>query len=159
MDAEARGLRRSNRLNPELQQGEKLVAMMNTLMNAKNDHQDNVEGEIFVFEGISNIEDNCDDPIAFKASTDPDIMCMHEAMKEVDKKEFVKAMEKEVKDQMDNGNFTIVHRSEVPEGKTILPSVWQMCRKRDIRTRVIKKYKARLNINGSRIKKKGYIMI
>ena len=93
-----------------------------------------------------------DDPLyAFKATSDPDTMYLHEAMKESDSGEFKKAMTKEVKDQYENGNFSIVPRSKVPEGATILPTVWQMKRKRDIKTREVKKYKARLNIDGSRM--------
>ena len=61
-------------------------------------------------------------------------------------------MKKEVEDQMANGNYTIVHIKEVPKGKTILPAVWQMRRKRDIKTRLIKKHTARLNIDGSKMK-------
>jgi hypothetical protein len=33
-------------------------------------------------------------------------------------------MSKEIKDQMDNGNFTIVKRADVLKDKTILPAVW-----------------------------------
>ena len=73
-------------------------------------------------------------------------------MKEPDRAEFKKAMQKEVDDQMANGNFSLVKRSSVPKGKAILPAVWQMKRKRDIRTRQIKKHKAHLNIDGSRMK-------
>jgi hypothetical protein len=79
-------------------------------------------------------------------------MYMHEAMREPDADEFRKAMQKEWDDQLGNRNFSIVHRSEVPEGATVLPTVWQMRRKRDIRTRKVKKYKARLNIDGSRMR-------
>ena len=70
---------------------------------------------------MSSIIDSIDDhsnhmhPLAFKASTDPDTMYMHEAMREPDKAEFVKAMEKEVQDQMNNNNFTIVHKDSVPK--------------------------------------------
>ena len=71
-------------------------------------------------------EDLLDDPMAFKASTDPDIMYIHEAMREKDKQKFIEAMEKEAEEKMNNGNFTIVKKSEVPEGKVILPAVWQM---------------------------------
>ena len=39
------------------------------------------------------------------------------------------------------------------KGATILNAVWQMKRKRDIRTGTITKYKARLNIDGSRMVK------
>jgi hypothetical protein len=59
---------------------------------------------------------------------------MHEAMKELDRKEFIKAMQKEVSDQSNNKNFSTIHRSKVPEGATILPTVSQMKRKRDIKT-------------------------
>jgi hypothetical protein len=63
-------------------------------------------------------------------------------------------MLKELRDrQFENGNFTVVHKSEVPEGNTILPAVWQIKRKRDAKTGAMKKHKARLNINGSRIRK------
>ena len=44
------------------------------------------------------------DPMAFKVSSDPDIMYLHEAMQQKDRKEFVDAMEKEVNDQMVNEN-------------------------------------------------------
>ena len=74
-------------------------------------------------------------------------------MRKPDWKEFRQAMDKEMKDQMDNGNYTIIERSKVPKGKTILPAVWQMKRKQDICTRKVKKYKARLNLDGSRQRK------
>jgi len=115
---------------------------------------DDVPGELFcqsVLSGHDN-SDGDDNPIlAFKANADPDAMCRHEAVKEPDKDEFVKAMHKEIEDQMNNGNFSIVRRSEVPGGKAILPAAWQMKRKRDIKTRQVKKCKARLNIDGSRM--------
>ena len=67
-----------------------------------------------------------DDPLyAFKAVADPDTMYLHQAMKEEDWEEFRKAMIKEVEDQMNNGNFTIVKRSKVPPDKTILLAVWR----------------------------------
>ena len=52
---------------------------------------------------------------------------------------------------MGNGNFELISRDKVPEGEKVLPMVWQMKRKRDIRTRAIKKCKARLNVDGSRM--------
>ena len=67
--------------------------------------------------------------------------------KEPDRAEFIKAMEKEVKDQMDNGNFSIVLASSVPKGTTIFPAVRHMKCKRNIRTRKVKKYKVRLNVD------------
>ena len=119
---------------------------------------DDIEGEIMCLEAM--FPDNAqqlqmmrmdNDPLyAYKAVADPDTMYLHQAMKEPDWMEFREAMIKEVNDQMENGNFTIIKRSKVPKGKTILPAVWQMKRKRDIKTRKVKKYKARLNLDGSR---------
>jgi hypothetical protein len=65
-------------------------------------------------------------PLAMKASADPDLMYHHEAMREPDRDEFKKAMQKGIDDQMENGNFEIIKRREVPKGAAILPAVWQM---------------------------------
>jgi len=80
-------------------------------------------------------------------------MYMHQAMKQPDTKDFQKAMEKEMKDQLDAGVLELIKRSDVPKGATLLPAVWQMKRKRDIKTRQVKKHKARLNLDGSRMVK------
>ena len=112
------------------------------------------ENELFCFESIcASVEQYDEDPIiANKAVADPDVMYLHQAMKEKDKDKFIEAMRKEVSDQKENGNFIIMERNKVPKDKTILKSVWQMRRKRDIKTREIKKYKARFNIDGSRMR-------
>jgi Reverse transcriptase (RNA-dependent DNA polymerase). len=115
-----------------------------------------MQGEIFCLETIYPDWDAYDEPggpLAMKASADPDTMYHHEAMREPDRDEFKKAMQKEIDDQMENGNFEIIKRREVPKGATILPAVWQMKRKRDILSRQVKKWKARLNVDGSRMKK------
>ncbi len=131
---------------------ERLIDAM--LVEIKDVTKHDVEGEIFCLEAMFPSREEIEHPLmAYKATSDPDTMYLHEAMKEPDKDEFIRAMDKEVKDQIDNGNFTIIPRSSVPKGEKILPTVWQMKRKRDIRTREIKKYKARLNIDGSRMEK------
>jgi hypothetical protein len=62
-------------------------------------------------------------------------------------------MSKEINDQFENGNFTVVqHKSKVPTDQVVLPAVWQMRRKRNARTSQMKKYKTRLNIDGSRMR-------
>ena len=43
------------------------------------------------------------DPIAFKATADPDTMYLHEAMREPDAKKFQEAMQKEVAEHTENG--------------------------------------------------------
>jgi hypothetical protein len=75
------------------------------------------------------------DPLTvLKATTDPDTLYWHEAMQEPNRKEFRAAMEKEWNNQINNGNLFVIHKSKAPKNATILPAVWQMKRKRDIRT-------------------------
>ena len=88
--------------------------------------------------------------LAYAASADPDTMYYHEAMQQPDRKQFVQAMSDEVRSQTNNGNWTICKASDVPKGSTILPAVWAMKRKRRIATREVYKWKARLNIDGSK---------
>jgi Reverse transcriptase (RNA-dependent DNA polymerase) len=72
-------------------------------------------------------------------------------MKEPDKEQFKDAMIKEVEDQTENKNFSKVNCDSVPASKPIMPTVWQMKRKQDIITRQVKKWKARLNIDRSKM--------
>ncbi|GFH52929.1 hypothetical protein CTEN210_09405 [Chaetoceros tenuissimus] len=117
--------------------------------------KDDIEGEIFCLSALfPDREDTEENPLlAFKANADPDTLYHHEAMKQPDRKEFIKSMQKEVDDQMKNNNFTVIKRELVPEGEKIFPAVWQMRRKREILTGAIKKHKARLNFDGSKSKK------
>lgn len=94
------------------------------------------------------LQDEMCDPIAFKATGDPDNMYYHQALKAPDKDEFLKAIIKEVNDHIDGNHWELVPASEVPKGTKILDSVWAMKRKRDIKTRQVYKHKARLNIHG-----------
>ena len=116
------------------------------------DHQELFGFEALIPHGQREIE-SYEIPMAFKAVADPDTMYWHQAMKEPDRERFQEAMKKEVEDQLNNGNFTIVHRSNLPPNQRIFPAVWQMRRKRDIKTQEVKKYKARLNLDGSRMKR------
>ena len=95
-----------------------------------------------------------EDPLlAYKASANPDILYMHEAMKYQDQKELITSIKKEVTDQTDNGNSSAIPNYEVPKEAKVIPAVWQMKSKRDIKIRKVKKWKTRLNIDGSRTKK------
>ena len=67
-------------------------------------------------------------------------------------KEFKAAMEKEVNDQIENGNFSVIPHSKVPKGFHVFPGVWTLVRKRYILTREIKKYKCCLAFDGSRMR-------
>jgi Reverse transcriptase (RNA-dependent DNA polymerase)/GAG-pre-integrase domain len=93
---------------------------------------------------------SCDIIQAYSASTDPDVMYMHQAMAAPDRDEFLKAMKKEVDSHTINQNWIIINKDEVPNGHKILPAVWAMRRKRDIETREVYKWKARLNIHGGK---------
>ena len=90
---------------------------------------------------------------AMAASADPDTMYWHEAMQQPDRKQFLEAAVKEVNDQTKNGNWEVVHRTQVPSDATILPAVWSLRRKRRIKTHEVYKWKARLNIDGSKQQK------
>jgi hypothetical protein len=95
------------------------------------------------------LQDDMSDPIAFLSHhSDPDTMYFHEAVKQPDREEFIKAIIKEINDHIDRNHWVLVPRNKVPKGTKILASVWAMKRKRDLVTRQIHKHKARLNVHG-----------
>ncbi len=96
------------------------------------------------------IQDAMEDPIAFAASSNPDIMYFDQAMKEPDKEQFEQAMLDEVKSHTDLGHWEIVTKKSVPVTTKVLPSVWAMRRKRRISTGEAYKWKARLNLHGGK---------
>ena len=126
----------------------RLIEVLKTEISETTSHD--VVGEIFCLQAMypdaeqpsgGGTQKEC--PLyAYKATSDPDTMYLHQAMKEPDKGKFVEAMQKEVDDQMNNGNFSLKRRDKIPKGKTILRAVWQMKRKRHIKTRQVKKWKA-----------------
>jgi hypothetical protein len=77
-------------------------------------------------------------------------MYVDQALKAPDKREFLKAMQKEVEAHTEKKHWELVLRSDVPEGTRVLPAVWAMKRKRRITTREVYKWKARLNIHGGK---------
>ena len=110
------------------------------------------QGEIFCHSTLFPIhdEEEVDPLLAYAASADPDTLYHHEAMREPDADQFRTAMEKEFNDQWENGNFSLKKRTDIPEDARILPSVWQMKRKRRVLTGEVYKHKARLNLDGSK---------
>ena len=114
--------------------------------------QRDIEGELLSFAPMTHESaEECNPLLAYKA-VNPDILRLHEAMKATDQKKFKTAMEKEVNVQIANGNFTVTPCSKVPKGFRIFPGVWTLVRKRDIQTREIKKFNARLAFDGSRMR-------
>ncbi len=149
MTGRRENIRRSGRKAKPIQHNGHIRAMTTEI---KESTLSDVEGEIMCYEAMFPNDDKFeyDDPLyVFKAVSDPDTLYFHQAMKEKDREEFQKSMTKEIDDQFENGNFTVIPRTEVPEGNVILPAVWQMRRKRDARTGAIKKYKKfRTNYTG-----------
>jgi hypothetical protein len=95
------------------------------------------------------MQDDMTDPIAFLARTsDPDTMYYHQAMKQPDRKEFAKAVIKEINDHVERKHWELIPIEEVPENTPILDSVWAMKRKRDLVSQKVLKHKARLNVHG-----------
>ena len=89
------------------------------------------------------------DPLmAYKATSDPDTLYLHEALKQPDRAQFIKAMVDEIDGQQANGNWEIIPRRKVPQGVKVLPAVWSMKRKRRIATREVYRWRARLNVGG-----------
>eukprot|EP00957_Ditylum_brightwellii_P161074 12263570-Ditylum_brightwellii.AAC.1 len=89
-----------------------------------------------------------DDPIAFAAKHDPDTMYFHQAIKQPDAPHFVEAIVKEIKGHIERGHWQLIPIEDVPKGTKILDTVWAMKQKRNIKTRQVTKYKARLNVHG-----------
>jgi hypothetical protein len=71
-------------------------------------------------------------------------------MQAPDRDQFKKAVVKEVNDHIENHNWELIPREDIPKGITILPSVWCMKHKRDIKTQQVYKHKARLNVHGGK---------
>ena len=109
------------------------------------------ESELLACQSIG--EDTPHEVWAMKAQVDPATMYYHQAMREKDTDKFVEATNKEIQDQCKNGNFDVTHKDKMPDGTKPLPAVWQMRRKRNIWTGIIKKYKARLNLDDSKMVK------
>jgi hypothetical protein len=94
------------------------------------------------------IQESLADPIAFAATSNPDTMYLHQALRAPDRDEFIEAMKQEIKDHESLHHWELVPKSEVPKGTIILPAVWSMKRKRRIDTREVYRWKARLNVHG-----------
>ena len=122
--------------------------VMETVINQMMDEnkartKNEIQGEIFCYaalyltdtEGKQDVLPSMHPLMAYKATSDPDSMYLHQAMKEPYRSNFLTAMLQEVTDQVKNENFTVVKQNQVPKDSTILPCVWQMRRKRDIITR------------------------
>lgn len=77
-------------------------------------------------------------------------MYYNKAIREPNRDQFITAIRNKWLNQYKHRNLLIVPRQKLPKGAIVLPSVWAMQHKRDIKLRHIKKYKAQLNVYGSK---------
>ena len=77
-------------------------------------------------------------------------MHLHQALKQPDALQFIKAVIREINGHIKNDHWRIIPRQDVPEGHKVTPSVWAMRRKRNLVTNEIKSHKARLNLHGGK---------
>lgn len=90
------------------------------------------------------------DPISIMLTGNQDNFYYHEILREPDVKEFVAAMHAEINDHNTNGNWLPILRNTLPAGIKVIPSVWAMRRKRKLTDGKVYKWKARLNVDGSK---------
>ena len=113
----------------------RLINLMMSELVSTTKRQMNVEGELLSFATMNHEPEEVSNPILAYKAVNPDILRLHKAMQAKDQKELKAAMEKEVNDQIDNGNFSVIPRSKVPKGFRVIPGVWMLVCKRDILTR------------------------
>ena len=89
-----------------------------------------------------------EDPIAFAAMNNPDILYWDQAMKAHDRDKFLEAVKVELDGHEKIGNYEPVPLEKVPKGTKLLDMVWSMRRKRRIKSQEVYKWKARLNVHG-----------
>ena len=94
----------------------RLIDLMMSELGAIKQTQGINKGELLNFSALTDEADKDNHPLLAYKAVNPDILRLHEAMKATDKRVFKTAMEKEVNDQIANGNFTVIPRSEVPKG-------------------------------------------
>ena len=94
------------------------------------------------------IQKALEDPIAFAASSNPDILYWDQAMKASDRDKFLEAVDIELDGHERMGNYVPVPLTDLPKGTKLIDMVWSMRRKRRIKTQEVYKWKARLNVHG-----------
>ena len=104
--------------------------------------------DIPMAESQYTIQKSMDNPMAFAATDNPDILYWDQAMKAHDQDKFIKAIRIELDGHEKMGNYEPIPLNKVPAGTKLLDMVWSMRRKRRIKTQEVYKWKARLNMHG-----------
>ena len=76
------------------------------------------------------IQKSMENPMAFAATTNPDILYLDKAMKAPDRDKFIEAVQIELDGHEKMGSYEPVPLNEVPAGARLLDMVWSMRRKR-----------------------------
>jgi Reverse transcriptase (RNA-dependent DNA polymerase) len=108
------------------------------------------ETSVIKFDDTTTAFTDSIDPIALMTSGNQDNFYYHEILREPDKDKFIEAMKEEINMHNVNKNWIPILRSELPKDTKVIPSVWAMRRKRQITDGKIHKWKARLNVDGSK---------
>ena len=74
-------------------------------------------------------------PIVFAANNNMDNLYYHQFMKEPVAREFQKDITKEVNDHIEQKNWELPPREQVPKGEQIIPSIFSFKRKGGIKTK------------------------
>jgi Reverse transcriptase (RNA-dependent DNA polymerase) len=82
------------------------------------------------------------------AKADEDTMYWDKAMKQPDKENFLQAAFNEIKTHEENQHWEVVPIEHLPKETPVLDAIWNMKRKRRLKTNKVYKHKARLNIHG-----------
>ena len=94
------------------------------------------------------IQKSMENPMAFAATDNPDILYWDQAMKAHDQDKFIEAVQIELDGHEKMGNYVPIPLNKVPAGTKLLDTVWSMRQKRRIKTQEVYKWKARLNVHG-----------
>ena len=89
-----------------------------------------------------------EDPIAFAASSNLDILYWDQAIKAHDRDKFIEAVGIELDGHEKIGNYEPIPLREIPKGTKLIDMVWSMQRKRRINTPEVYKWQAHLNVHG-----------
>ena len=89
-----------------------------------------------------------EDPIAFAATANPDILYCDQAMKAHNRDKFLEAVSVELDGHETMGNYQPIPIDDVASGTKLLDMVWSMRHKRRIKTQEVYKWKACLNVHG-----------
>ena len=94
------------------------------------------------------IQKALEDPIAFAASCNPDILYWDQAMKAHDRDKFIEAVGIELDGHEKMGNYEPIPICNLPKGTKLIDMVWSMRCKQRINTQEVYKWKVRLNVHG-----------